>query len=624
MNINFKLTGPTYVLGLSFFYHDSAAALVKDGQLIAAAHEERFTRKKHDDSFPNRAIAYCLKEAGIKEEQISYVAFYDKPLLKFERILTSFIKSWPYGCKMWLKAMPVWLKEKLWTKEAIRKNLAGYQGAIYFTEHHVSHAASSFFVSPFEKAAILTVDGVGEWATTTWGIGDKNKIELKQEIHFPDSLGLFYSIITYYLGFKPNSAEYKVMGLAPYGQPVYADLLKDLIEIYEDGSFKINSRVFKSYYELDGFEKELEKRFGFGKRKADDKLEQHHKDLAASLQVITNEAMVKMARYVQQKSKMENLCLAGGVALNCVANSEILKHSGFKNIFIQPAAGDAGGALGAAYYVWHQVLDRSRSFEMKHCFYGPQFSDEEIKSFIEQKNVKAERLGDEELFTRVAKLIADQAVIGWFQGRMEWGPRALGARSIIADARNKTNWQRVNLKIKFRESFRPFAPSVLEEDVSDWFDVPIPKLNRSLTSTPLASSRLGPQTMSGSGNLISGEDLMSASGRYMLFTAQVKKDSIPAVTHLDGSARLQTVDKENNPRYHRLISEFKKLTGCPVIINTSFNVRGEPIVCTPEDAFNTFIKTDIDYLVLGNYLLDKKDVIQKYPFILPQISSTAD
>lgn len=584
MNNNSK---PVFILGLSCFYHDSAAVLIKDGQLVAAGQEERFTRKKHDDSFPVKAIEYCLKEVGITPADLSYVGFYDKPLLKFERIVTSFISSWPHGYKTWLRAMPVWLKEKLWTKVAISKNLPGYAGPIYFSEHHMSHAASAFFVSPFKEAAVLTVDGVGEWATTTWGVGRENKIELKKEIHFPDSLGLFYSILTYYLGFKPNSAEYKVMGLAPYGQPLYVDLLRDLIRIYDDGSFAVNKRVFKSYYELGGFEKELEKRFGFPKRGVDQPLEQKHKDMAASLQVLTNEVMVKMTRHVQKETGLENLCMAGGVALNCVANSEILKHSGFKNIFIQPAAGDAGGALGVAFYIWHQVLGNPRGFEIQHCFWGPQFGEEEIKNFIEQKGLTAEHLADEQLFPKVAQLIADQKVIGWFQGRMEWGPRALGHRSILADARNKANWQRVNLKIKFRESFRPFAPSVLEEEAGDWFE-------------------------------------WGGPAPYMLFTAKVKKDSIPAVMHVDGSARLQTVDAETNPRFHRLISEFKKLTGCPVIINTSFNIRGEPMVCTPEDAFNNFIKTDLDYLVLGNYLLDKKEVSKKYPFVPPIVSSEAD
>ncbi|MDO8495064.1 MAG: carbamoyltransferase [bacterium] len=578
---------PIYILGISCFYHDSAVVLIKDGQLIAAAQEERFTRKKHDDSFPAKAVEYCLKEAGITPANLSYVAFYDKPLLKFERIVTSFINSWPHGYKTWLRAMPVWLKEKLWTKVAISKNLPGYNGPIYFTEHHMSHAASSFFVSPFKEAAVLTVDGVGEWATTTWGVGKENKIELKKEIHFPESLGLFYSILTYYLGFKPNSAEYKVMGLAPYGHPKYVEVLRNLIKIYADGSFALNKKVFKGFYELGGFEKALARYFGFEKRKPEDPLEQKHKDLAASLQFITNEAMVTMAKHIQKETGLENLCMAGGVALNCVASSEVLKKSGFKNIFIQPAAGDAGGALGAAYYIWHQVLGNSRDFVQKHCFYGPEFGDEQIKIMLDKKEVVAEHLADEWLFNRVAQLIADQKVIGWFQGRMEWGPRSLGARSILADARNKGNWQRVNLKIKFRESFRPFAPSVLEEDSLEYFDFVEP-------------------------------------APYMLFTAKVKKDDVPAVTHVDKTARLQTVNQETNPRYHRLISEFKKITGCPVIINTSFNVRGEPIVCTPEDAFNTFIKTDLDFLVLGNYLLDKKEVIKKYPFVPPQISSSAD
>lgn len=595
---------PIYILGISCFYHDSAAALIKDGQLVAAGQEERFTRKKHDDSFPSKAMEYCLQEAGIASAEISYVGFYDKPLLKFERIVSSFISSWPGQYRWWLKSMPIWLKDKLWTKQIIQKNLPGYLGPIYFSEHHLSHAASAFFVSPFQEAAVLTVDGVGEWATASWGIGRDNKITLKKEIYLPDSLGLFYSVITDFLGFKPNSAEYKVMGLAPYGTPCFLDTLQELLAIREDGSFEINKKLL-NFYHFAGFDKKLAKLFGFPKRKADQPLEQKHKDVAASLQALTNEAMVKMTRHIQKETGLENLCLAGGVALNCVANSEILKHAGFKHIFIQPAAGDAGGALGVAYYIWHQVLNKPRDalnsiypratlglskgrpWIMGHCFWGPEFNEQEIESLLATKGVLAEKLTDRQLFTKVAQLIADQKVIGWFQGRMEWGPRALGHRSILADARNKENWQKVNLKIKFRESFRPFAPSVLEGDVADWFE-------------------------------------WDGQAPYMLFTVKVKKNSIPAVTHVDGSARLQTVDAETNARYHRLISEFKKLTGCPVIINTSFNIRGEPIVCTPEDAFNTFIKTDLDYLVLGNYLLDKKAVIQRYPFIMPQISLGAD
>lgn len=576
---------PNYILGISCFYHDSAAALIKDGQLIAAAQEERFTRKKHDDSFPEQAINYCLAEAGITVNELACVCFYDKPLLKFERIVESFVRSWPNDFKMFISAIPIWLKEKLWVKKLIRKKL-NFSGPIYFSGHHMSHAASAFFVSPFKEAAILTVDGVGEWATTTFGLGKANEIKIIKEINYPDSFGLFYSIFTYYLGFKPNSGEYKVMGLAPYGKPIYEDKIRGLIEIFSDGSFKLNRDIFRSFYEIGNIEKKFEKIFDHPKRIPSEPLEQFHKDIASSVQKITNELMVLLADNLYNETKSENLCMAGGVALNCVANSEILNKTKFKNIFIQPAAGDAGGALGAAYYIWNQVLKNQRGFVMEHSFWGPEFSNDKIKNFLEQKNVVYRFIDYPNLFKVVAEFIKNQNVIGWFQGRMEWGPRALGNRSILADPRNKENWQRVNLKIKFRESFRPFAPSVMEDEASSYFDFP------------------GPSP-------------------YMLFIADVKKDDIPAVTHVDRTARLQTVSKEHKT-YYELLNEFKNLTGCPVLINTSFNIRGEPIVCTPEDAFNTFIKTDIDYLVLGNFVLDKKEVEKKYPFVKPEISTDAD
>ena len=573
-----------YVLGISCFYHDSAAVLIKNGQLVAAAQEERFTRKKHDESFPSNAIKFCLSYEGITINDISYIGFYDKPLLKFERIVESFIKSWPQDYKMFIRAMPIWLKDKLWVKNKIKKEL-NYKGPIYFSEHHMSHAASAFFVSPFRESAILTVDGVGEWATTSLGRGRDNNIQLLKQIDYPDSLGLFYSLFTYYLGFKPNSGEYKVMGLAPYGKPRYAEALKKIIKIYDDGSFRLDRRFFKSFYSI-GNVKKLENLFKVKKRNPTEPLENFHKDLAVSLQVVTNEIMVRLANFAKMETKLENLCLSGGVALNCVANSEILKRCGFKNIYIQPAAGDAGGALGAAFYVWNQVLGNKRDFEMTHVFWGPSYSNDEIGNFLKTKAVEYELLSDEDIIKRTAKLIANQNVVGWFNGRMEWGPRALGNRSILADPRNKENWQRVNLKIKFRESFRPFAPSVLREDSSSYFD-----LNDS---------------------------------SYMLFIADVKSDQIPAVTHVDKTARIQTVNHELSPEYYNLIKEFKSITGCPILINTSFNIRGEPIVCSPEDAFNTFIKTDMDYLVLENFILDKKKIAVKYPFIKPNISHDAD
>ena len=575
-----------YILGISCFYHDSAAVLIKDGQLIAAVQEERFTRKKHDDSFPDQAINYCLSEAGIVSGDLASICFYDKPLLKFERIVESFIRFWPNDFRMFLKVMPIWLKDKLWVKKIIRKKL-GYNGPIYFSEHHMSHAASAFLVSPFEESAVLTVDGVGEWATTTYGIGRGNKIDIIKEINYPDSLGLFYSFFTYYLGFKPNSGEYKMMGLAPYGRPIYGDKILELIKIFPDGSFKLDSGVFGNLYEIESAERKFKKLFNYPRRKPSDKIEQYHMDLAASIQKVTNEIMVSMANYVHKETNMSNLCLAGGVALNCVANSEILKRTKFKNIFIQPAAGDAGGALGAAYYIWHQTLGNKRSFSMEHAYWGPKFSNDYIKTFLAEKEVQYKFMDYDQLLENTAGLIEKQNVIGWFQGRMEWGPRALGNRSILADPRNKENWQRVNLKIKFRESFRPFAPSVIEEYSMDYFEFPF-------------------------------------ASPYMLFVAGVKGDGLPAVTHLDKTARIQTINVKENYLYHGLLDEFRKLTGCPVLINTSFNVRGEPIVCTPEDAFNTFIKTDIDYLVFGNFILDKKEILKKYPFVPPQISSDAD
>ena len=581
-----------FILGISCFYHDSAAVLIKDGQLVAAVQEERFTRKKHDDSFPEQAVNYCLKKAGIVAGDLACVCFYDKPLLKFERIVESFIRSWPNDFKMFLSAMPIWLKEKLWIKKLIRKKL-NFNGPIYFSEHHMSHAASAFFVSPFEEAAILTIDGVGEWATTAFGLGRDNKINIIKEINYPDSLGLFYSFFTHYLGFKPNSGEYKVMGLAPYGlpaqagQPIYEDKIRELIDIFPDGSFKLNRSVFKSFYGMGDIEAKFESIFGRPKRLPRDKLDQFHKDLAASIQKVTNDVVATMVNYVHKETGADSLCLAGGVALNCVANSGILKNTPFKKVFIQPAAGDAGGALGAAYFIWHQVFENKRSFVMEHASWGPEFSNEEIKELLDKKGVEYKFLDYDQLLKTTADLIDKQNVIGWFQGQMEWGPRALGNRSILADPRNKENWQRVNLKIKFRESFRPFAPSVMEEYASDFFDLPFPS-------------------------------------PYMLFVAEVKTDNIPAVTHVDKTARLQTVNSRLSPLYHGLLEEFRKLTGCPVLINTSFNVRGEPIVCTPADAFNTFIKTDIDYLVLGNFILDKKETLKKYPFVPPQISPDAD
>ncbi len=562
----------SYILGISCFYHDAGVCLLKDGQIIAAAEEERFTRKKHDSSFPKNAISFCLSYAGIAAHDLEAVGFYDKPLLKFERILLSYLQTWPRGAYAFAKALPVWFHEKLFIPQLIKREL-GYEGPLYFAPHHMSHAASSFLVSPYREAAILTVDGVGESATTTYGVGKDNNITLLKEIHFPDSLGLMYSAFTYYLGFKVNSAEYKVMGAAPYGQPLYVQTIKDhLIDIKDDGSFRLNMDYFAYQYGLCMISKKFEILFGGQARDSDtQKMEQRHWDIAASLQKVTEEVMLKAAMHLHRETNLTNLCMAGGVALNCVANGRILRETPFKNIFIQPAAGDAGGAVGIAFYIWNTIKGNPRAFEWQHAYWGQQFSDVYIKTFLEKLGVRYTQLPREELLKTAAKLIVDQGVVGWFQGRTEFGPRALGNRSILADARNRENWQRVNLKIKFRESFRPFAPTVLEEKCSEYFDLQVPS-------------------------------------PYMLLVASVLKDTIPAVTHVDKSARIQTVSRQQNELYYDLIKEFKNVTGYPVIINTSFNVRGEPIVNSPEHAFTCFMRTEMDYLVMGPFLLSKKDM----------------
>ncbi len=564
-----------YVLGISCFYHDSAACLIKDGVVVAAAQEERFSRKKHDFRLPKNAVNYCLKEAGIEIGDVDHVGFYDKPFIKFERMLYTYIATFPRSLASFATAIPLWLGQKLHIPKIIKKEL-GYEKDVLMIEHHMSHAASSFLVSPFKEAAILTVDGVGEWATSTFGKGSGNKIELIKETRFPDSLGLLYSAITYFLGFKVNSAEYKVMGLAPYGEPKYADLIMDnLIDIKDDGSFKTNMKYFAYDYGLKMTNSNMDKLFKVKKREPESELEQVHKDIAASVQKVTEIAVLRMCDYLYKEVGGENLCMAGGVALNCVANGRILRESKFKNLFIQPAAGDAGGAVGVAMYIYNSILDNPRTEPLHDSYLGPSYSDSEIKGYFDENNVKYHKLKEDELVKKVAHLIEkDQAVIGWFQGRMEFGPRSLGNRSIIADAKNKENWQRVNLKIKYRESFRPFAPSVLEEKADNFFD------------------------------------LRGKKSPYMLLVAQVNKDKrvVPAVTHVDGSARIQTVSKKTNPMFHRLIEEVEKLSGVPILINTSFNVRGEPIVCTPHDAYMCFMRTEMDYLVVGNFLLDKKEM----------------
>jgi carbamoyltransferase len=562
-----------YILGISCFYHDAAAALVKNGEVIAAAQEERFTRKKQDDGFPTNAINYCLEFANIEVSDLHSIAYYEKPFTKFERLLSTYIKTWPISFPSFLKAMSVWLKQKLWIPSTIKKELK-YDGDVFYTEHHLSHAASAYFASPFKKAAILTIDGVGEWATATCAIAEENKIEITKEIKFPHSLGLLYSAFTYYLGFKVNSGEYKVMGLAPYGQPKYVDKVRELIDVKADGSFKLNMKYFGYEYGLKMTNRRFDKLFGAKPRNPETPIDQRIFDIARSLQQVLEEIVLKMANNLQEETGCENLCLAGGVALNCVANGVLLRESKFKNIYIQPAAGDAGGAVGAAFLVANTITNKTgqkHPYQMDRVYLGPDFSPKEIKELLESHNIKHEIIEDETLFNTVADHIDNQKVIGWFQGRMEYGPRALGNRSIVADARNKENWQRVNLKIKFRESFRPFAPTIMEEHLSEYFDIETP--------TP-----------------------------FMLMVAQVKKNNVPAITHVDNSARIQSVSRKENERYHKLISAFHEKTGTPVVINTSFNVRGEPIVCTPEDALKCFLRTDMDILVLGNHVVNKAEI----------------
>jgi carbamoyltransferase len=566
-----------FILGLSAYYHDSAAALLKDGKLVAAAQEERFSRKKHDDRFPMHAVRYCLREAGIEIKDVDYVVFYDKPFLKFERLLLTYLHQAPRGLKSFVHAMQIWMKDKLWIKAEIRKDL-NYDGEILFCGHHMSHAASAFLPSPFREAAILTVDGVGEWSTSTVGFGRDKSLTLLRETRFPHSLGLLYSAFTYYLGFKVNSAEYKVMGLAPYGKPTFYDQVRETVQWKEDGSFKLRTKYFDYLHGLRMTSDAFHDLFGGPPRKPETRLTQREFDIAASIQKVTDEIMVTMARYARKETGMKHACLAGGVALNCVANAKILREAGFDDIWIQPAAGDAGGALGCALYLHNAVLGNERTFEMDHAYFGPEFSAEESRSTLEQLGAEFREMQNGDLVRETARLIAENNVVGWFQGRMEFGPRALGSRSILADARDPKMKDTLNMKIKFREGFRPFAPSVIDNAASEYFD--------------LADHHKSP---------------------FMLLVADVRegKRVIPSVTHVDNSARLQTVSAGTNPLYHDLIEEFGRQTGVPVIINTSFNVRGEPIVCTPMDAYRCFMRTNMDYLVVGPFLLDKK---QQPPF----------
>ena len=587
-----------YILGISAFYHDSAACLVKDGEILSAAQEERFTRKKHDHNFPKKAIEFCLKDTGIKAEQLDLVSFYDKPFLKFERLLETYLAFAPIGIKSFIKAMPLWIKEKLWMKEMIKDKL-GYTGKVIFPEHHESHAASAFYPSPYNKAAILTMDGVGEWTTTSYGFGDGNDIQLLADIKFPHSLGLFYSALTYYTGFKVNSGEYKVMGLAPYGEPKYKQLIYDhLIDVKEDGSFRMNMEYFNYCQGLTMTNEKFNKLFNGPPREPETNLTQKEMDLARSLQEVTEEIVLKLSNHVYKETGLKNLCLAGGVALNCVANGRILREGPFENIWIQPAAGDAGGALGAALIGWYKYHDKPRTADeqtdsQKGSYLGPVFNDDKIHAFIQSNNLAAKKYSDDELIETVANLINSEKVIGWFDGKMEFGPRALGSRTIIGDARSPKMQATMNIKIKFREGFRPFAPSVLYEKVSDFFEIEKESPYMLLTADVKKERRI-PMT--------DEEDK-----KWGIDKLNVVRSDIPAITHVDYSARLQTVHKETNPRYHKLISKFKEKTGCAVIINTSFNVRGEPIVCTPKDAYKCFMRTDMDYLVLGNYILSKED-----------------
>lgn len=565
---------PVNILGISCYYHDSAAVLLKDGEVVFAAQEERYTRKKHDDSLPLHAIQHALQYAGIAMGDVDAAVFYEKPVLKFfDRILPTYVRVWPRSFRSFHLAMQSWIRTKLWFPQNLAK-ATGYQGPVYFVPHHLSHAASAFYCSGFEEAAVLTVDGVGEWATTTIGHGNGTKLALLKEIHFPHSLGLLYSALTYYLGFKVNSAEYKVMGLAPFGTPKYLEQLRTLIHCKEDGSFALNMRYFRYEYGLTMTGSALERLLGQPRRKPESELTQFHKDIAASLQRLTEELLLSLARHAREYTGCKHLCLAGGVALNCVANGVLLRSGAWKDIFVQPAAGDAGGALGAALYLWHAWHDGKRTARMEHVFLGDEYDDASIRVCLEAAGIPYEELAPQDVATVGAALLSEDKVVGWFQGRMEYGPRSLGARSILANAQNPENWQRVNKKIKFRESFRPFAPAVLAERAKDYF----------------AIDRESP---------------------YMLFVADVlpqRRTELPAVTHVDGSARLQTVRADQHPRFHALLREYEKKTGCPVVVNTSFNVRGEPIVQSPQDALHCFLRTDMDALMMGNLLVRKEHV----------------
>jgi len=586
------------ILGISAFYHDSAACLLQDGEIVAAASEERFSRQKGDPSFPAQAVDYCLGEGGVSIGEVDYVGFYDKPILKFDRILESYLGVAPRGFSSFLKAGPLWIKEKLYMDHELREAL-DYDGDILYPEHHESHAASAFYPSPFDEAVILTMDGVGEWATASMGVGRGSHIEILEELHWPDSLGLLYSAFTYYTGFKVNSGEYKVMGLAPYGEPKHVDLILDeVMDLREDGSFVLDQRYFNYLTGLTMTSEAFHELFGGPPREPETRLSQRDMDLARSVQDVCEEVMLRMARHARQETGLANLCLAGGVALNCVGNGRILREGPFDDLWIQPAAGDAGGALGVAQLIWHRHLDRPRTVRpgqdaMRGSYLGPSFDDAAIRAALDERGARYRRLERDELLEAVAGHLADENVVGWFNGRMEFGPRALGSRSILGDARSPAMQRKMNLKIKFRESFRPFAPSVLEERVGDYFELDRPSPYM-LIVAPVREERRIPMT----------EEESSLWGIEQL---NVPRSDIPAVTHVDHSARIQTVSAETNPDYYDLIRAFERRTGCGVIVNTSFNVRGEPIVCSPADAYVCFMRTQMDYLVLGSYLLDKSE-----------------
>ncbi len=592
----------SYILGISAFYHDSAACILKEGKIIAAAQEERFTRKKHDPSYPQKAIEFVLKYSNLKLSEVDQIVFFEKPFLKFERLLETYVAFAPRGFISFAKAMPLWIKEKLFQKNLLFNKLKAHDKDyksdqnIFFSDHHLSHAASAFFPSPFNEAVVLTADGVGEWATTTVAVGKDNNLEIKKEIHFPHSLGLLYSAFTYYTGFKVNSGEYKLMGLAPYGNPIYEEKIKKLIDIKEDGTFRLDQKYFNYATGLTMTNDKFNDLFGKKPRDPkNEKISQFHMDVAASIQKVTEEIMIKLAKSVRKEYNIKNLCLAGGVALNCVANGKILKEKIFDNIWIQPAAGDAGGSLGAALALWHIEQGNNRKVnlddDMKGSYLGTEFTQDEIEKELRSIGANFEKVNYEDLINKTSEFLADEKAVGWFQGRMEFGPRALGGRSILGDPRSDKMQKNLNLKVKYRESFRPFAPSVLREDLSKWFDINVDSPYMLLVANINPDKKI---EMTEEQKKLFGIDKLN-----------IKRSEVPAVTHVDYSARIQTVTKDTNNRYHDLISKFKEKTGCPVIVNTSFNVRGEPIVNTPTDAFNCFMGTELDYLVIGDCILDK-------------------